>query len=83
MFETNVLGVMHMCQLFFPQVLAAKGTIVNVGSVAATTPLPFLSHYCASKASLYAYSDILRLELAPLGVNVIYAMCGNIKTNIV
>ncbi|KAF2639553.1 hypothetical protein P280DRAFT_40201 [Massarina eburnea CBS 473.64] len=40
-----------------------------------------MSEYCAAKAALYAYSKCLRLELAPLSVNVTYIMTGEVKTN--
>lgn len=81
-FASNVLGVIDIIQTFLPELLAAKGTIVNMGSVAGHLPLPFNAVYCASKAALYAYSESLRVELAPLGVKVTYIQTGNVKTNI-
>ncbi|KAF1949667.1 short chain dehydrogenase/reductase [Byssothecium circinans] len=83
MFGSNVFGVIDICQTFLPELLAAKGTIVNIGSVAGHLPLPFMSNYAASKAALYAYSECMRVELAPLGVKVTYIMTGNVKTNTV
>ncbi|PVH92561.1 putative short chain dehydrogenase/reductase [Periconia macrospinosa] len=83
MFGANVFGVIDMCQTFLPELLAARGVIVNMGSVAGHMPLPFMSNYSASKAALYAYSECMRVELAPLGVRVIYVMTGNVKTNTV
>ncbi|CAI6288090.1 unnamed protein product [Periconia digitata] len=83
MFGANVFGVIDMCQTFLPSLLAAKGVIVNVGSVAGHLPLPFMSNYCASKAALHAYSECMRVELAPLGVRAVYVMTGNVKTNTV
>ncbi|KAF4634970.1 hypothetical protein G7Y89_g3130 [Cudoniella acicularis] len=80
LFSTNVLAVMDITQTFLPELLLAKGKIVNMGSVAGHMPLPFMSLFCASKAALYAYSECLRLELAPLGVKVTYAQIGNVKT---
>jgi len=83
MFGANVFGVMQMCQVFLPELLAVKGTIINMGSVAGHLPIPFMSAYAASKAAVHAYSGSLRVELAPLGVKVIYVMTGNVKTNTV
>jgi 1-acylglycerone phosphate reductase len=83
MFGANVFGVIDMCQTFLPQLLLAKGTIVNMGSVAGHIPLPFMSNYCASKAALHAFSESLRIEIAPLEVNVIYINARNVKTNTV
>jgi 1-acylglycerone phosphate reductase len=81
MFGANVFGVMNMCQTFLPDLLIAKGTIINLGSVAGHMPLPFMSNYAASKAALHAYSECMRVELAPLGVKVTYVMIGNVHTN--
>lgn len=81
MFDANMFGVINMCQTFLPELLKAKGTIVNMGSVAGHMPLPFMSNYAASKAALYAYSESMRVELAPLEVKVTYVMTGNVKTN--
>jgi 1-acylglycerone phosphate reductase len=52
---------MRMCQAFAPLLIAAKGTIVQIGSVAAVMPYVFGSVYNASKAALHAYSNTLRL----------------------
>ncbi|KAF6232090.1 hypothetical protein HO173_009684 [Letharia columbiana] len=81
-FETNVFSVMRMCQAFAPLLIQAKGTIVQIGSVAAVIPYVFGSAYNASKAALHAYSDTLRVELAPFDVNVMVVVTGGVKSNI-
>jgi len=80
--DTNLLSIININQTFFTELLAAKGTIINIGSSAAHIPLPFNAVYCASKAALYAYSDVMRVELAPLGVKVQCVQVGNVRTNI-
>lgn len=82
MFGSNIIGVMDLTQTFFPQILVAKGTIVNVGSVAGHMPLPFNAVYSATKAALYAYSECMRVELAPFGIRIVYIQTGNVKTGI-
>lgn len=37
-FETNFIAVINMCQTFLPLLINAKGTIVQVGSVAGVGP---------------------------------------------
>jgi 1-acylglycerone phosphate reductase len=81
MFGSNIIGVMDLTKTFFPQILLAKGTIVNVGSVAGHMPLPFYSVFSATKAALYAYSESMRVELAPFGIKVVYIQAGNVKTD--
>lgn len=66
-FEVNVFAVMMMCQAFAPLLIEAKGTIVQIGSVAGITPYVFGSVYNATKAALHQYSNTLRVELAPFG----------------
>jgi 1-acylglycerone phosphate reductase len=86
MFGSNIIGIMDLTQTFFPQtffpqILLAKRTIVNVGSVAGHMPLPFYSVFSATKAALYAYSECMRVELAPFGIKVVYIQAGNVKTD--
>lgn len=81
-FDTNVYGVMRMCQAFAPLLIEAKGTIVQIGSLAGVMPYVFGSAYNASKAALHAYSDTLRVELSPFGVHVMTIVTGGVKSNI-
>jgi 1-acylglycerone phosphate reductase len=82
LFQANVFSVMHMCKAFTPLLIEAKGTIVQTGSLAALMPYVWGGPYCASKAALHAYSNTLRVELAPLGVRVITVVTGGVKSNI-
>lgn len=81
-FQANVFSVMQMCKAFTPLLIAAQGTIVQTGSLAGIMPYAFGACYCASKAALHAYSNTLRVELAPLGVRVITVITGGVKSNI-
>jgi 1-acylglycerone phosphate reductase len=38
-FETNIFAVIRICQTFLPLLMKSKGTIVQVGSVAAVSSL--------------------------------------------
>lgn len=81
-FDMNVISVMRMCQAFSPLLMQAKGTIINIGSVAALIPYVFGSVYNTTKGALYAYSDTLRVELAPFDVRVMVMVTGKVKSNI-
>lgn len=81
-FEANLFGVMAMCQSFAPLLIEAKGTIVQIGSLAGIMPYVFGSVYNASKAALHSYSDTLRVELAPFDVKVLTVVTGGVKSNI-
>ena len=70
-FNVNLFGLIEVTQAFAPQVIAAKGQILNVGSIAGVLPLPGQGVYNASKAAVHSLSDALRVEMAPFGVKVI------------
>ncbi|KAL5118200.1 NADPH-dependent 1-acyl dihydroxyacetone phosphate reductase [Pleosporales sp. CAS-2024a] len=82
LFQANVFSVMRMCKEFTPLLIEAKGTIVQTGSVAGVMPYAWGAPYNASKAALHAFSDTLRVELAPLGVRVVNVVTGGVKSNI-
>lgn len=65
LFEVDLFSVMAMNKEFINLLIAAEGRIVNVGSIGGLFPLPFGSAYCAAKAGLHAYGDVLRVELEP------------------
>ncbi|KAL4965376.1 SDR family oxidoreductase [Aspergillus stella-maris] len=81
-FEVNFFAVVYMCKAFTPLLIRSKGTIVQIGSVAGTIPYVFGSIYNASKAALHSYSDTLRVELAPFGVNVTTVVTGGVQSRI-
>ncbi|KAK5274404.1 NADPH-dependent 1-acyl dihydroxyacetone phosphate reductase [Exophiala xenobiotica] len=81
-FDVNVFAVMRICQVFSPLLIESKGTIVMIGSLAGVVPYTFGSVYNASKAALHAYSNTLRVELAPLDVKVITVVTGGVKSRI-
>ncbi|OJJ46353.1 hypothetical protein ASPZODRAFT_132435 [Penicilliopsis zonata CBS 506.65] len=81
-FETNFFAVINICQTFLPLLIKAKGTIVQTGSVAGIVPYVFGSVYNASKAALHSFSDTLRVELAPFGVNVTTVVTGGVQSRI-
>ncbi|EJD40403.1 NAD(P)-binding protein [Auricularia subglabra TFB-10046 SS5] len=82
MFDANVFGVMRMVKAFVHLIIAARGKIVNVGSISGVMPYAFGSIYNASKAALHSYGDTLRLELKPFDVDVVTLITGGVTSNI-
>ncbi|KAF2112332.1 oxidoreductase [Lophiotrema nucula] len=78
--DVNFWGQLRVSQGFAPLLIASKGTIVNIGSIAAFMNRPYNCIYTASKAGGHALGEILRLELAPFGVKVLTVITGCIGT---
>jgi len=79
--ETNFFGVLRVNNSFLPHLRRrGRGLCVIIGSVAGVVPIPFQSHYCASKAALDLYSATLRMELREYGVRACLVMPGDTNT---
>jgi NAD(P)-dependent dehydrogenase (short-subunit alcohol dehydrogenase family) len=83
--DTNFFGVLRVLRATLPG-LRERATaghdarVVLVGSLAGRAPIPFQSHYSASKAAVDALAMALRNELRPFGVKVSLVEPGDIDT---
>jgi NAD(P)-dependent dehydrogenase (short-subunit alcohol dehydrogenase family) len=68
--EVNLLGVVRTVSAALPHVTARRGYVLIVSSAAAFSGLPGMAAYCASKAGVEQFGNILRLEVAHRGVAV-------------
>jgi NAD(P)-dependent dehydrogenase (short-subunit alcohol dehydrogenase family) len=83
MFDTNLFGLMRMCQLVLPGMREqGYGRIVNVGSMNGRFTFPGMGSYCATKHAIEATSDALRHEVRPFGVHVSLIQPGMVKTGL-
>jgi 2-keto-3-deoxy-L-fuconate dehydrogenase len=64
LFRVNVEGTYLVTKAVLPKLLASRGTIVNVGSVAGLVGLKRRFAYCATKGAVVALSKQLALEYA-------------------
>ncbi|XP_069757550.1 11-beta-hydroxysteroid dehydrogenase type 2-like isoform X1 [Narcine bancroftii] len=78
--EVNFFGTVEVTKTFLPWIRRAKGRIVNISSPSGELPLGRISPYGASKAALEIFSDILRQEMMPWGVQVSIIQPGATKT---
>lgn len=80
--EVNVFGLARLCQLVLPYMRErGSGRIINISSVAGKAVLYFGGWYHVSKYSVEAFSDALRMEMKPFGIDVVMIEPGGIKTN--
>lgn len=82
-FETNVFGLMTVTRAALPAMRAARrGRIINVSSLAGRVAFPLLSAYAATKHAVEGFSEALRWELEPFGVDVCLVEPGPFRTPI-
>jgi len=69
MIELNDIALVKLTEMSLPYM--TKGArIVEIASVAAFQPVPFMSVYAASKAFVLSYGRALNVELKPRGISV-------------
>lgn len=81
-FEVNVVGQIALTQAFLPLLRAGKGRVINIGSLAGRSALPYTGPYNASKWAFRALNDTWRLELKRQGIAVILIEPGMVATPI-
>jgi NAD(P)-dependent dehydrogenase (short-subunit alcohol dehydrogenase family) len=84
-YETNVIAPVAVTRAALPLLRAAvsrngRAQVVNVGSIVGLFTTPFAGAYCSSKAAVHSLSDAMRMELAPLGVEVTIVQPGGVKS---
>jgi NAD(P)-dependent dehydrogenase (short-subunit alcohol dehydrogenase family) len=82
-FETNLFGVVAMTKAVIPYMRKrGKGRIINISSISGMMGFPILAPYVASKFAVEGFSESLRLELLPVGIDVVLIEPGSYKTDI-
>lgn len=82
-FETNFFGVIAVTQAVLPYMRTkGKGRIINISSISGRIGFPGLSAYTSSKHALEGFSESLRLEIKPFGIDVVLIEPGSYQTNI-
>ena len=82
-FDTNFFVILRTTKAVAPYMRKqGEGLIVNVTSLAGRLSFPYFGIYCASKYAVEAYSQALRYELAPFGVEVSLVEPGPFATNL-
>ena len=80
--EVMLMAPLAVTQALIPALRAARGRVVMMGSIGGRSALPFLSSYNAAKFAMEGVSSGLRMELAPVGVQVALVEPGAVSTPI-
>jgi NAD(P)-dependent dehydrogenase (short-subunit alcohol dehydrogenase family) len=68
--EVNLIGSAVTARAFLPLLRESRGYLLQIASLAAITPAPMMTAYCASKSGVEAFAHSLRAEVAHQGVRV-------------
>jgi NAD(P)-dependent dehydrogenase (short-subunit alcohol dehydrogenase family) len=77
--ELNLIALVRCTRAAVPHLLAQRGHVVNIGSLAAKSAARWVGAYPATKHAVAAYSQQLRLELGPAGLHVLLVCPGPIE----
>ena len=80
--NVNYWGVVRMTKAFMNQILAKKGTLVNISSVFGLIGYAGQTHYCASKFAVRGFTETLAQELKGTGVGICCVHPGGVATNV-
>lgn len=80
--STNLRSMFYLTQQLIPQLIASKGSVVNVSSVNGIRSFPGVLAYNISKAGVDQFTRCIALELAPKGVRVNSVNPGVTKTDL-
>lgn len=79
-FKPNVFGTLNLIRQAMPMLRERNGRVVNMSSVVGKVTLPYYGVYSATKHSIEALSDSLRMEVSDKGVDVVVVEPGAFKT---
>ena len=80
--DVNFYGTVYATKFALPYIIAAKGSVIGVSSVAGYRGLPGRTGYSASKFAMQGFLEALRTELLPKQVHVLVACPGFTASNI-
>jgi len=79
--DTNFNSILRLNSYLLPHFRSrGSGLCVMISSVASIFPIPFQSHYCASKSALESYAGALRMELADYNIKAALVLPGDTNT---
>jgi len=79
--DTNVTGVFNVCNAALPALRQrGGGYIINISSLAGKNPFVGAGAYCASKAALNQFSEVLNQEIRHDNIKVTTIAPGSVAT---
>jgi short-subunit dehydrogenase len=81
MLQLNITTLTDLCHLYIPDMISrGSGGIINVGSMASLSPIPYASVYSSSKAYVLTFSEAIRYEYQEKGIKVMALLPGGTES---
>ena len=81
MLQLNITTLTDLCHLYIPDMITqGGGGIINVGSMASLSPIPYASVYASSKAYILMFSEAIRYEYQEKGIKVMALLPGGTES---
>lgn len=80
--DINFWGTVYTTKFALPHIMAAKGSVIGISSIAGYRGLPARTGYSASKFAMHGFLETLRTEMLHKGVHVLVACPGFTASNI-
>ncbi|MDA7755228.1 SDR family oxidoreductase [Pseudomonadales bacterium] len=81
MLQLNITTLTDLCHLYIPDMVTqGGGGIINVGSMASLSPIPYASVYSSSKAYVLMFSEAIRYEYRDQGIKVMALLPGGTES---
>lgn len=80
--DTNLTGAFTVSKASWPHLIASKGQILNISSIAGTQGFKGASAYCASKFALSGLTEVLKREGEEFGIRALSLCPGPVDTDI-
>jgi 3-oxoacyl-[acyl-carrier protein] reductase len=81
--NVNLFGTLYVCRAAVPHLKKSqRGKIINLSGGGATSPMPGMSAYAASKAALVRFTETIAIELAPYDIDVNAVAPGAMNTRL-
>jgi len=83
-FDTNFYGIIRTIKEVLPTMRKQKsGSIVNISSAIGFGGMPLMSAYASTKFAMEGFTESLKAEVAPFGINAVLVEPGVIKTDVI
>jgi len=81
MIQLNIVALTDLCHLCIPDMISkGGGGIINVGSMASLSPIPYAGIYSSSKAYVLMFSEAIRYEYQSMGIQVMALLPGGTES---